>query len=145
MRLATIGRALVPLVCTLACLIIAVGPSMAQQGPAGLTAPRLLLPFDANAAPCAPPAGLTRVLAFAQDNEREFMDGVARGLAAAARDRRLEFRLAQARNDGARQIEQVQQFRAARVGALVHLPPLQPARLPALTFSRPGHTCSVHL
>jgi ribose transport system substrate-binding protein len=122
MRLATIGRALVPLVCTLACLIIAVGPSMAQQGPAGLTVPRLLLPFDANAAPCAPPAGLTRVLAFAQDNEREFMDGVARGLAAAARDRRLEFRLAQARNDGARQIEQVQQFRAARVGALVSAP-----------------------
>ena len=95
---------------------------MAQQGPPGLTVPRLLPPFDANAAACTPPAGLARVLAFAQDNEREFMNGVARGLAAAARDRRLEFRLAQARNDGARQIEQVQQFRAARVGALVSAP-----------------------
>lgn len=106
----------------LACLIIAGGRSMAQQGPPGLTVPRILPPFDANAAACAPPTGLARTLAFAQDNEREFMNGVARGLAAAARDRRLEFRLAQAANDNARQIEQVQQFRASRAGALLSSP-----------------------
>jgi len=113
-----IGRALL----ALACVIMAGGPSLAQQSPAGLTVPRILPPFDATAAGCTPPAGLARVLAFAQDNEREFMNGVARGLAAAARDRRLDFRPAQARNDGARQIEQVQQFRTARVGALVSAP-----------------------
>lgn len=106
----------------LACLIVAGGRSMAQLGPPGLTVPRILPPFDANAAACAPPTGLARTLAFAQDNEREFMNGVARGLAAAARDRRLEFRLAQAGNDNARQIEQVQQFRAGRVGALLSAP-----------------------
>jgi len=113
-----IARALL----ALACLIIAGGRSMAQQGPPGLTVPRILPPFDANAAACAPPTGLARTLAFAQDNEREFMNGVARGLAASARDRRLEFRLAQAANDNTRQIEQVQQFRAGRVGALVSAP-----------------------
>jgi ribose transport system substrate-binding protein len=118
MRLAMIGHALVPL----ACLLMAGGPSLAQQGPAGLTVPRVLPSFDANAAACAVPPGLTKVLAFAQDNEREFMNGVARGLAAAARDRRLDFRLAQAGNDAARQIEQVQQFRANRAGAVVSAP-----------------------
>jgi ribose transport system substrate-binding protein len=118
MRLATIGHALVPL----ACLLMAGGPSLAQQGPAGLTVPRVLPPFDANAAACATPPGLAKVLGFAQDNEREFMNGVARGLAAAARDRRLEFRLAQAGNNSARQVEQVQQFRANRAGAVVSAP-----------------------
>jgi len=101
---------------------MALRPSVAQQGPPGLTVPRLLPPFASNAATCAPPTGLTKVLAFAQDNEREFINGVARGLAAAASDRRLEFRLAHARNDGAHQAEQVRQFRTARVGALVSAP-----------------------
>jgi ribose transport system substrate-binding protein len=123
-----IGRALL----ALACLGMAGSPSMAQQGPPGLTVPKVLPPFDANGPACTRPTGLTRVLAFAQDNEREFMNGVAQGLAAAARDRGLEFRLAQARNDGARQIEQVQQFRTARVGALVSAPVDAPALSPHL-------------
>jgi ribose transport system substrate-binding protein len=122
MRLATIGRALVPHAWAFAGLIMACCPSMAQQGPPGLTVPRVLPPFTVDASPCAPPNGLAKVLAFAQDNEREFMNGVARGLTAAAGDRRLEFRLAQARNDAARQAEQVRQFRTARVGALVSAP-----------------------
>ena len=117
-----IGHGLVALTWPLAGFLMASGPSLAQQGPPGLTVPRVLQPFDANAAGCAPPSGLAKMLGFAQDNEREFMNGVARGLAAAARDRRLEFRLAQARNDAARQIEQVQQFRANRVGAVVSAP-----------------------
>jgi len=106
----------------LAGLLLGGGPSIAQQGGPGLTVPRMLAPFSANAPACAPPPGLARVLGFAQDNERDFMNGVARGLAAAAGDRRLEFRVAQARNDAARQIEQVQQFRINRVGAMVSAP-----------------------
>jgi ribose transport system substrate-binding protein len=122
MTLASIGRALL----ALACLVVADSQSMAQQtaqqGPPGVTVPKQLPPFTPGAAACTPPPNLAKVLAFAQDNEREFMNGVARGLAAAARDRRLEFRLAQARNDNARQIEQVKQFRNARVGAVVSAP-----------------------
>jgi ribose transport system substrate-binding protein len=106
----------------LACLLFGGGPALAQAGPPGITVPTVFPPFNANAPGCTPPPGLLRVLGFAQDNQREFMNGVARGLSQAARDRGLEFRIALARNDGVRQIEQVQQFRADRVGAVISAP-----------------------
>jgi ribose transport system substrate-binding protein len=77
------------------------------------------------------PPGLKKVLAFAQDNEREFIRGVGRGLAAAAKDRGLEFQVALARNDGAKMIEQVQALRAAKAGAVV-VAPVDP---PSLSLS----------
>jgi len=67
-------------------------------------------------------------LAFAQDNERQFMQGVDRGLAKAAKDRGLEYRVALAKNDPARMIEQVQSFLTAKVGAVVAAP-INPASL----------------
>jgi ribose transport system substrate-binding protein len=96
--------------------------ALAQDGPPGITAPRVLAPFDAEAPGCTPPPGLLRVLGFAQDNERQFMQGVARGLSLAANDRGIEYRVALARNDAATQIEQVQAFRSQRVGAVVTAP-----------------------
>jgi ribose transport system substrate-binding protein len=98
------------------------GPAMAQEGPPGITRPVVLPPFDAAKPACSAPPGLTRVLAFAQDNERKFMQGVARGLSLAAGDRGLEYRVAQANNNPTAMIEQVQQFLGARVGALVAAP-----------------------
>jgi ribose transport system substrate-binding protein len=95
--------------------------SLAQEAP-GITAPVVLAPFDPEAAACSAPPGLQKVLAFAQDNEREFMQGVGRGLAAAAKDRGLEYRVALAANDPAKMIEQVQALRAAKVGAVVAAP-----------------------
>jgi ribose transport system substrate-binding protein len=71
---------------------------------------------------CKMPSGLTKVLAFAQDNERKFMQGVARGLQLAAKDRGLEYRLAQAANDPLRMMEQVKGVLDAKVGALVAAP-----------------------
>jgi ribose transport system substrate-binding protein len=97
------------------------GSSMAQEG-SGITIPRILPPFDPNAPACTPPAGVQRTLSFAQDNERDFMKGVARGLQLAARDRGLEYNVAVAHNDPARMIEQVQLFLAARAGAVVAAP-----------------------
>ena len=102
--------------------------SGAHTGPPGITVPTVFAPFNRSAPACTPPPGLQKVLAFAQDNEREFMQGVARGLALAAKDRGLAYRLALASNDGARMIEQVQQFRSARVGAVVAAP-VDPASL----------------
>jgi ribose transport system substrate-binding protein len=98
-------------------------PAPAQDGPAGLTTPVVLRPFDP-AAPgaCAAPPNLERVLVFAQENEREFMRGVGRGLAAAARDRGLTYRAVLAANDPALMVEQVQALRAAKVGAVVAAP-----------------------
>jgi ribose transport system substrate-binding protein len=106
------------------CLLAAsAAVSIAQpNGPAGITVPIVLPAFNPNAAACKPPPGLQRVLAFAQDNEREFMNGVSRGLALAARDRGLEYRVALAGNDGAKEIENVQAQLAAKVGAVVAAP-----------------------
>jgi len=112
-------------------LVASVVAAVAQEGPPGITVPTVFAPFNAEAPPCRPPPGLERVLAFAQDNERQFMQGVGRGLSLAARDRKLEFRVGLARDDGARMIDQVQGFRAARVGAVV----AAPVDAPSLTRS----------
>jgi len=102
--------------------------SSAQDGPPGITTPTVFAPFDPNAPACSAPPGLNKVLAFAQDNEREFMQGVDHGLAAAAKDRGLEYRRAVANNDAAKMVEQVQLFLAGKVGGVVAAP-VDPASL----------------
>jgi ribose transport system substrate-binding protein len=104
----------------------------AQQGPPGQTKPIVLPPFDPARSGCSAPAGLGKVLAFAQDNDRKFMQGVARGLELAAKDRGLEYRRGQASNDPARMIEHIKGFLDNKVGALI-ASPVDPASLaPAL-------------
>ena len=78
-------------------------PSEAQNGPPGITMPKTLLPFDPTAPACNPPPGLEKALAFSQDTRREFMQGVNQGLAAAAKDRGLQYRQLVADSDAARQ------------------------------------------
>ncbi len=115
-----------------AAMLAAAGTALhAQDGPPGLTVPTALPPFQAQATDCARPPNLARILAFAQDNEREFMQGVSRGLAAAARDRGLEFRRTVADSNGPRMIEQVQTLLASRVGGVV----AAPVDAPSLTKS----------
>ena len=106
------------------CLFLALAAvsAGAQSGPAGITQPTIFPPFDRSAPACNPPPGLTRSLGFAQDNEREFMQGVSRGLAAAARDRGLPFKVELASNDLTRRLAQLQEFRAAKVGGIVAAP-----------------------
>lgn len=108
--------------------VVADRQALTQAGPPGLTRPIVLAPFDPNALACAPPPGLTRILAFAQDNDRQFMQGVASGLSAAAGDRKLEFRIANADNSRAKMIADVQSFRRDNVGAIVAAP-VDPASL----------------
>ena len=104
--------------------LLACGAALAnaQDKPAGLTTQTVFAAFDPAAPACGAPPGLTKVLAFAQDNEREFMQGVDHGLAAAAKDRGLEYRRALANNDAAKGVEQVQLFLASKVGGLVAAP-----------------------
>jgi ribose transport system substrate-binding protein len=116
-RLGTIGLVIASLACA--------GIGRAADGPSGITKPVVLPPFDPSASACHTPEGLQRVLGFAQDNQRKFMQGVAQGLAQAAKDRGLAFHLAQANNDPAKMIAQVREFLDARVGALV-LSPVDP-------------------
>ena len=102
--------------------------SSAEDGPPGITKPTVFAPFNPNAPACSAPSGLAKVLAFAQDNEREFMQGVDRGLALAAKNRGLEYRRALANNDAAKMVEQVQLFLSSKVGA-VAAAPVDPASL----------------
>lgn len=114
----------------LATVAIAAGalPAAAQDGPPGITTQTVFAPFDPAAPACTPPPGLEKVLAFAQDNEREFMQGVDHGLSSAAADRGLEYRRALANNDAAKMVEQVQLLLASDVGAVVAAP-VDPASL----------------
>jgi ribose transport system substrate-binding protein len=100
----------------------AIMPAAAQDGPSGITAPIVLPPHDPNAAACTAPPGLEKSLVFAQDNERDFMKGAARGLAAAAKDRGLKFSVAFADNDGGKMVSQVQAALAEKAGAVVAAP-----------------------
>ena len=109
-------------------LLGSAAPSSAEDGPLGITTPTVFGPFNPNAPACNAPPGLAKVLAFAQDNEREFMQGVDRGLAMAAKDRGLEYRRALANNDAAKMVEQVQLFLSSKVGA-VAAAPVDPASL----------------
>jgi len=93
--------------------------ALGQDGPPGITAPRVFAPFDPAAPACSVPKGLTRVLGHVQENDREFLEGVNHGLAMAAADRGLEYRRALADSDAARADAQIRTFIDANVGALV--------------------------
>ena len=81
--------------------------------------PKTLPPFDPAAPACNPPPGLEKALAFSQDTAREFMQGVDQGLAAAAKDRGLKYRLLAADSDAAKQAEQVRSLVATKAGGVV--------------------------
>lgn len=88
----------------------------------GLTEQTKLERYNPSAPKCNIPAGMERVLGFAQDNEREFMQGVDYGLSLAATDRKIEYRRALANNDAAKIVESLQLFLASNVGAVVAAP-----------------------
>ena len=94
-------------------------PTNAQEGGAGLTKRTVFPAFDPKAPICNPPPGLAKVLAFVQENEREFLQGVDHGLAAAAKDRGLDYRRALADNDAPKAAEEIKSFLKSKVGALV--------------------------
>ncbi len=111
---------LLPLViCLLAASTVS---AMAREGPQGITAPTVFPAFDPNAPACRKPSGLKKVLAFARDNQREFMQGVDRGLAMAAKDRGLDYRMVTADNEAAKQVEQLRLFLTAKIGGMVVAP-----------------------
>ena len=100
----------------------------AADGPPGLTEPTVFSPYDRNAPDCQPPIGLEKTLAFAQDNQREFMEGVSYGLKRAASDRGLRYEVALADNDAGKMNEQIRRLQESRVGAVV-ASPVDPAAL----------------
>lgn len=94
-------------------------PANAQSRPPGITLPKALPPFDPTAPACKPPPDLEKALAFSQDTRREFMQGVHQGLAAAAKDRGLQYRVLVADSDAGRQAEDIRSLVAAKTGGVV--------------------------
>lgn len=99
-------------------LLVAAGAS-AQDGPPGLTKPVILPAFNPAAPDCTAPVGLTHVLGFVKENEREFLQGVGHGLAMAARDRGLDYQTALAENDADKAVARIEGFLAAKAGAVI--------------------------
>ncbi len=112
--------------------MMAASGAAAQDGPPGITRPVVLPPFDRNAPACTRPPGLEKVLAFAQDNERDFMRGVSYGLRRAAEKRGLAYKVELAGNDAGRMVEQLRALLAARTGAVVIAPVDSVASAPRL-------------
>jgi ribose transport system substrate-binding protein len=100
-------------------VIAGIAPSIAQDGPSGITQATVFRPFDPNAPACSPPPGLSKTLAYVQENAREFLEGVNHGLAMAAEDRGLKYSRVVVESNAARAAEQIEAFRAANVGGLI--------------------------
>jgi len=98
------------------------GVSAQDNQPQGITSPVVLGDFNPNLPACAKPQNLRSTLAFAKDNEREFVQGIDSGLSMAAKDRGLNYQVALADNDAHRMATQIDEFRMAGVGGLVVSP-----------------------
>lgn len=94
-------------------------PGRAQEGTLGITRRTIFPAFNASAPPCTPPPSLTKVLAYVQENEREFLQGVDHGLSLAAKSRGLEYRRVIVENDAAKAVEQLRLLRTSKVGAVI--------------------------
>ncbi|TWO70666.1 sugar ABC transporter substrate-binding protein [Caenimonas sedimenti] len=114
-------------VAALACLIAPLA-----AGGEGLTTPVKLPAYDAARAACRAPPGLQKKLVFVQDNKREFMQGVGRGLEAAARARGISYSVALADNDPVLMVKQVGGIATDKTGAIVVAPIDPPSLAPAL-------------
>jgi ribose transport system substrate-binding protein len=109
--------------CAAAWLAVAsttISPASAQSQ--GITAPIVLPAYDPAAPACTAPPGLNRSLGFAKDNQRDFIEGVGDGLAAAADDRGLSYSARVADNDPITQAADVDAFVASKTGAVIAAP-----------------------
>ncbi len=68
---------------------------------------------------CSAPKDLTPVLAYVQQNEREFLQGVDYGLSLAAKDRHLDYRRVVVGDDAAIAARKIDALRMARTGAII--------------------------
>jgi ribose transport system substrate-binding protein len=99
-------------------LLLGVGNGICADT-SGITQRVEFKPFHASTVTCNRPPGVTNTLAFVQENDREFLEGVNFGLSMAAKDRRLQYQRALADNDVAKAVAEIKSFSDANVGALV--------------------------
>lgn len=87
----------------------------------GIATPKPLKPFVPSDAEGAKP-DLPHRIALAMDNNREFAQAIRSGVEAAAKDNGLDVVTANADGDSARNVQQIDQFFAQRIGGLVVFP-----------------------
>jgi len=122
-----------PLACGALAVLLAHAPSLAAAAQGnGLTKPVILPAFDPTKPNCTKPSGLRRELVFVQDNDREFVQGIGRGLASAASDRGLAYRALRADNNAALMVRQVNGLQANKAGSIVVAPIDPPSLSPGL-------------
>lgn len=109
---------------TAAAALVVTAPFIAvgQSSGRGIEVPTKLPPFTDGQPACAKPHDLLHTLVFAQDNERQFMEGVSRGLQAAATARGLDYRVALAHDDVSKMIGDLQLALTEKTGAVVVAP-----------------------
>lgn len=116
----------------LAALVAISSPLPAQAQGNGLTKPLILPVFDPTRQNCTKPRALRRELVFVQDNGREFVQGIGSGLAVAAAERGLKYRVLRADNDAPLMVKQINGLHANRTGAIVVAPIDPPSLSPVL-------------
>ena len=112
-------RAAISMLVAYAGLLLSSSSAVAQDGPPGLTTPVVFAPFNSDAPACSVPVGLSRTLAYVQENDRAFLEGVNHGLSQAAADRGLEYRRVLADSDAPRAAAEIRGLVKAKVGAMV--------------------------
>ena len=116
----------------LAALFAITSPLAAHAQGNGLTRPIALPDFDPTRQSCTKPRGLRRELVFVQDNERQFVQGIGRGLALAASERGLAYRALRSNNDAALMVRQIDGLHANKTGSIVVAPIDPPSLSPSL-------------
>ncbi len=97
----------------------------------GITTPTALAPYKPSAKVGEKP-DLSKVVAFAQDNAREFEQLIVKGLEMGAGDAGLEFKTADSNGDPQKQVQNMEQFLIQGVGALVTGPVEPEAQAPVM-------------
>lgn len=91
----------------------------AQDQPPGITDPVVFPAFNPSASLCTPPTGLSQKLAYVQENDREFLEGVNYGLTLAASDRGVDYQRILTDSDAQTAAAQIRTLLDDKVGALI--------------------------
>src|SRR5476651_124591 len=95
-----------------AILVGALSP-VANAGSPGITQRTVFPAFNPTSPACSRPPGLSNLLGFVQENDRDFLNGVDHGLAMAAKNRGLEYHRLLADNDAGKAIDEIRELLAA--------------------------------
>jgi ribose transport system substrate-binding protein len=118
-----VGKRSIGRTATVALLLAWLSPAAVMgaplNGPAGITDPTIFPPFNANSPACSVPTGLTKSIAYVQENDREFLEGVNHGLTLAAKDRGIAYERLLANSDINSAVDELVQLQSQHVGAVI--------------------------